>query len=108
MAEETCVFCKIVAGGISTNFLYETEKLVVFKDVHPSAPLHYLIIPREHYEDIEQTPDDVWVEIKKMAINIKNKEEHKGFRLGNNFGNAAEIPHMHVHYLSGIKKDRKL
>jgi len=108
MTNTDCVFCNISGGKINSDLLYETEKLMVFKDIHPSAPIHYLIVPRKHYADLSDTPDDVWVAVKDMALVIQKEESHKGFRIGNNFGSAAEIKHMHVHYLSGITKTRKL
>lgn len=103
-----CIFCKIVKKEIPSQVLYETEDLLVFPDIHPSAPIHYLIIPKTHYKNIEETPENIWAEIRKLALVIKDKENHPGFRLGNNFGDAALIQHMHVHYLSGIKKDRSI
>jgi len=108
MDNEECVFCKIASGKIATKFLYETDELLVFRDTHPSAPIHYLIVPRKHIKNIEETSDDIWAAIKNMALKIKGEEYHKGFRLVNNYGSTALIEHMHVHYLSGIKKDRKL
>lgn len=105
---EDCIFCKISNKELPTEFLYETDDLVVFADIHPSAPVHYLIIPKVHYQNLSDTPDDVWVKIKKMALEIADKEGHKGFRLGNNYGNAAMVKHMHIHYLSGITKTRKI
>ena len=46
-----CIFCKIAAGEIPTHFLYESEKVVAFKDLNPEAPSHVLVIPREHFEN---------------------------------------------------------
>lgn len=106
MKEENCIFCKIANKEISTDFLYETDNLVVFKDIHPSAPIHFLIIPKTHYTNIEDTPENIWLEIRQMALTIKDDQKHTGFRLGNNFGDSAFVQHMHVHYLSGINKDR--
>lgn len=108
MNNSDCIFCKIVKKEIPSDIFLETDNLIVFPDIHPSAPIHYLIVPKKHFVNIEDTPEDIWLEIRKTALEIKNKEKHTGFRLANNYGDSAFIQHMHVHYLSGINKDRTM
>jgi histidine triad (HIT) family protein len=101
-----CIFCKIVRGELETKLEKETEHVVVFRDIHPQAPLHLLIVPKKHYKDITEVENDVWIEIKDVAVQIGRSKGLSGFRLVNNAGDAAEIPHMHVHLLGEIPADR--
>ena len=103
-----CIFCKIVNGEMETDFIYETDNLVVFEDIKPSAPVHLLIVPKDHYDNFIDAPDHVWAEVKEISGIIQRDKNHDGFRLATNYGKAAMIKHMHVHYLSGIKKTRKV
>lgn len=108
MAGKKCIFCKIASGEGDTDFLYETDHLVVFKDIKPSAPIHYLMVPKKHFNNFLEAPDEYWLEVKQLADIISQAEGHKGFRLATNYGDSAMIQHMHVHYLSGITKSRKV
>lgn len=105
---EKCVFCRIAAGEIPTEFIAETDELMVFNDIHPSAPTHILIVPRKHVLGLPDTSDELWVKIKKMILKIVGEKKMAGFRVAVNHGEAAMIGHLHVHLLSGIKKDRKV
>ena len=106
--DEKCIFCKIATKEIPADFIYETDNFVVFPDIHPSAPVHNLIVPKKHYSSFLEVPDELWSEVKSIAGFLKEKFEHNGFRLGVNYGEAALISHMHVHYLAGITKTRKI
>ncbi|MCX7928357.1 MAG: HIT domain-containing protein [Patescibacteria group bacterium] len=101
-----CVFCKIITGELDTKFEKETENLVVFRDIHPQAPLHLLIVPKKHYQDITEVENQVWQEIKDVAILIARSKGLTGFRIVNNAGDSAAIKHMHVHLLGEISVDR--
>ncbi|MCS7092558.1 MAG: HIT domain-containing protein [Patescibacteria group bacterium] len=101
-----CVFCKIITGELDTKFEKETENLVVFRDIHPQAPLHLLIVPKKHYQDITEVENQVWQEIKDVAILIARSKGLTGFRIVNNAGDSAAIKHMHVHLLGEISADR--
>ncbi len=103
-----CIFCKIAKGEAEKKFLYETDNFVVFPDIHPSAPLHYLIVSKSHFESIIGCPEILWIEVKHIAEALAKKENIIGFRLATNVGEAAVIKHMHIHFLAGITKDRKV
>ena len=103
-----CIFCKIVAGEVPSEKILENEDLIVFKDIHPSAPTHLLIVPKKHIKDLSEASDNLWIKIKEAAGELKEKLDLSGYRLATNVGGAADIAHMHVHFLAGIKKDRKL
>jgi histidine triad (HIT) family protein len=103
-----CIFCKIVKGELGTKFVHESDNFVVFADIHPSAPLHFLIVPKSHFESMLDLPDILWIEVKSIAEALQKQENLLGFRLATNVGDTAVVKHMHVHFLGGIKKDRKV
>lgn len=103
-----CIFCKIAKKELEANFIFETDNFVVFKDIHPSAPIHYLIVPKSHYSDFLEMPDIMWIEAKEIANSLKKKEKLSGFRFATNYGDSAMIGHCHIHFLAGIDKDRQI
>jgi histidine triad (HIT) family protein len=103
-----CLFCKIVSGEIPSEKEYETDNLLVIKDIHPKAPTHLLIIPKVRVSDIIGLSDDLWVEIKKVALELAEKKKLSGFRLVTNAGKAAVVAHMHVHLLGEVGSDREI
>lgn len=105
---DDCIFCKIVKGEIKTKFERETRNLVMFEDIHPLAPIHFLIVTKKHLSDLNLVSDSLWLEIKNLALNYTKEKSYNGFRLAVNVGEAAFVKHMHTHYLSGISKDRNI
>jgi histidine triad (HIT) family protein len=105
---EDCIFCKIVKGDIQTEIEKETDRIVVFKDIHPSAPTHLLMVPKQHIKDIRDAEPYIWDDIRKLAAEIAKEKKLTGFRLTTNAGDAAMIPHMHIHFLAGITSDRSV
>jgi len=103
-----CIFCKIINKQIPADFEYEDNDFVVFKDIHPSAPIHFLIVPKKHIKDISESDSALWDEIRKIALRLSKKLNTPGFRLATNVGDAALVEHLHVHFLAGITKERKL
>ncbi len=105
---EDCIFCKIVKGEIPTNKIYEDEHTLAFNDINPQAPTHLLVIPKEHYEGIHEIPEDhieilqhLYTTVGKVVLQEGLIED--GYRLVVNFGKKSgqEVPHIHVHILSG-------
>lgn len=106
---ENCIFCKISRGEIGADIVYEDDYTVAFRDINPKAPVHILVIPRQHFAGIHEIPSDRLV-IAEQIFNTINqvvkKEDLKnngGYRLVINFGSNSgqEVPHIHVHILSG-------
>lgn len=103
-----CIFCKIISGELKADILYEDEKILIFKDIEPAAPIHLLAIPRKHIKnafEINETADVITHIFKKIAelkdkLNISN-----GFRIVNNCGEDAgqTVHHIHFHILAGRK-----
>ncbi|MGZ3538882.1 MAG: histidine triad nucleotide-binding protein [Thermodesulfobacteriota bacterium] len=106
--EKDCTFCKIIKGENVADFVYQDESLVVFKDIRPHAPVHLLIVPREHIRslnDIKEKDKDI---VFRMIFKAKEMaKEHSidksGYRLLFNVerGGGQVIFHLHLHLLGG-------
>ena len=106
-----CLFCKIVNREVPTEFLYEDDHFVVFKDINPAAPVHLLLVPRKHIRSMNdlQKEDgsiisDLFMIAKKMAKEQDVKES--GYKLLFNVekGGGQVIFHIHLHLIGGWKK----
>jgi histidine triad (HIT) family protein len=103
-----CLFCKIVNNEIPATKIHEDEHTIAFKDIQPQAPVHILVIPKEHVAAVHEYPPgkfDVLIKVFETvtAIVKKNGLVEKGYRLVINSGEKAgqSVPHLHVHILSG-------
>lgn len=105
---DDCVFCKIVKGEVSVDLVRQTDNLLVFKDLHPKAEVHLLIVPKEHFEDMREAPSDVWNDIADEVKKLAEEMGLKGFRLVNNTGDSAAVKHMHVHLLGNVDVEREM
>ena len=104
--DPSCIFCKIASGETKAEVVLEDERVVAFRDINPVAPLHVLVIPREHIETIAHTEDEALAgHIALTAARIAKREGYgeSGFRLVTNVGpNAGQsVGHLHVHVLAG-------
>ncbi|MBT3356650.1 histidine triad nucleotide-binding protein [bacterium] len=109
---EGCIFCKIVKGEVKVDVLYEDELALAFADVAPIAPVHILIIPKKHIENIAHLPKSEKDErmMGRLISIARDLAEKNGiakdgykllFRVGENGG--QEIPHIHLHLIGGAK-----
>lgn len=103
-----CIFCKISNKEIPTDFDEETQDLVVFKDIHPKAQIHLLIIPKKHLTDVRDDDGTIWKSVGEMVKKLAEKYKVKGFRIVHNAGDAALVKHMHVHFLAEVGSDRQI
>jgi len=103
-----CLFCRIAQGDIPTQFLYEDELVVAFKDINPQAPQHILIIPRKHISTTLELNDEdrvlaghIHLVAGKIATQLGFAKE--GFRIVNNCneGGGQVVWHLHFHLLGG-------
>jgi histidine triad (HIT) family protein len=102
-----CIFCKIINGDFNTEFVYENEYLVVFKDLHPKAPIHLLVVPKVHVESLNELEDEkLMAELFKGIKAVTKKIGLKSYNLHVNTGKDAgqEVMHMHIHILGKDKK----
>lgn len=103
-----CLFCKIIKGEISCNKVYEDDKVLAFKDISPEAPVHVLVIPKEHIKSVNEITTSnsqiiahIFVVINKIVEELNIKEA--GYRVVNNCGEdgGQTVGHMHFHVLGG-------
>jgi histidine triad (HIT) family protein len=97
-----CIFCKIVKGEIPSNKVLENDKFLAFHDINPIAPVHVLVIPKEHYEKFEETPRELFPEMVDFIKEVANKLNIKDYRLITNNGKGAgqEVFHLHIHLVA--------
>lgn len=105
---DDCIFCKITRKEAPAEIVKETDNIVVFKELHPKAPIHFLIVPKKHLLDITQCDDSLWSEIKKVALGLSSQVSPKAFRLVVNAGDATMVKHMHVHFLGDVGVEREV
>ena len=104
-----CIFCKIVQGEIPAQKVYEDDRVLAFYDINPVAPVHVLVIPKEHIASLAQVKDEQWELIGYLHGVIsritKDLALSQGFRVVNNCGKdgGQEVEHLHFHLLGGEK-----
>ncbi len=108
MASSECIFCKIANGETDTEFVHETDDLIVFKDMKPHAPVHLLIVPRRHIRSINELDEkdhavvaDLIFTAKEMGKRMSVNES--GYRLFFNVekGGGQAVFHLHLHLVGG-------
>ncbi len=104
---ENCIFCKIIAGDIPSNKVYEDEKVLAFRDIAPMAPTHILVIPKEHIPSVAAITEEnsgivahMFTVIAKIAA---QEGLENGYRVVSNCGPDAgqTVHHLHFHILGG-------
>lgn len=102
---EHCTFCKIVAGEKPASWVYEDERAIAFLDIRPANEGHTLVVPRRHYENIHDIPEEelahLFTVVKKVATAVKKSVEADGISVFQNNGRAAGqiVFHIHVHVI---------
>jgi histidine triad (HIT) family protein len=114
MAEE-CIFCRIAAGEVPANIIYQDEDFLAFRDILPRAPTHVLIIPKTHITSVAELTEEQQELVGRLIIIAKNLAEKegiakKGYRLVINCGTEGGqlVPHLHLHLIGGRRLDAKL
>ena len=110
-----CVFCKIVAGEIPADILYQDEGIIAFRDINPLAPTHLLIIPKKHVPslaDLSEAGSSLIGDMVNTANQLAKREgiAESGYRLVINCGEQGGqlVPHLHMHLLGGRKLSNAL
>jgi histidine triad (HIT) family protein len=105
---DDCLFCRIIAGSVPSTAVLETEHCYAFRDINPAAPVHVLVVPREHLGSVEDVGSnragllgDLFDAIK--AVAAKEGIAESGYRVVTNIGADAGqlVPHLHFHVLGG-------
>lgn len=107
-----CLFCKIIAGEISCDKVYEDEQVLAFKDINPLAPVHILVIPKIHIESVAAVDSEnsaVVAHIFEVIAKIAKEQDvdKDGFRVVSNCGEngCQSVKHLHFHILGGRRLD---
>lgn len=109
---KNCLFCKIIAGEIPCSRVYEEENVLVFMDIGPIVKGHALVIPKEHYETMTDTPDEVLADLIRVAKRIAKAQQDglqtDGCNIIQNNGTAAgqAVPHIHIHVIPRFADDK--
>jgi len=105
---DDCLFCKIIAGDIPADRLFENERILAFPDINPQAPTHILIIPKLHIptlNDLQPEHSELIGELIRIASELAKKEgiAEGGYRTGFNCNDAGgqTVYHIHLHLLGG-------
>lgn len=106
--EKSCKFCRIVNRETATQFLYENDLLVVFKDINPHAPVHLLIVPKKHIRSINDLTDEHQEIVANIIMVAKEMAKQQGisksgYRIFFNVerGGGQVIFHLHLHLIGG-------
>ncbi len=108
--KDDCIFCKIAAGEIPRKFVWSNEDVIAFHDMNPQAPVHVLIVPRYHSDNIldlaaEQDGPEIFSKLLAAVPNIVDAlgVSESGFRLIINTGKGGgqSVMHLHIHLLAG-------
>jgi len=108
MGETDCVFCKIARGEIPSKKLFEDDDVVAFDDIHPAAPVHFLVIPKRHVETLDDVDEGHQMLLGRMLVTAARLAREKGvseagYRQVINCRKAAGqvVFHLHLHVLGG-------
>ena len=105
---EDCIFCKIAKGQISSRIIYEDDEVIAFNDANPQAPIHFLVISKEHIESVNDINSNnshlishIFTIIARLAKELGIDGD--GYRIVNNCGEfgGQTVPHIHFHILAG-------
>lgn len=114
MKKDNCIFCKIINGEIPSHVLYEDEQFKVILDVNPATKGHALILPKEHYANLYELPEETAADAMKLAQRMMRKMTEKldcdGFNIVQNNGEAAgqTVFHFHMHLIPRYKNDGEI
>ena len=111
MRDAECIFCKIAAGEIPSKTIYENEQFRVIMDISPATKGHALILPKEHYANLYEIPEEVAADAMKLAKKLAKKMtdalQCDGFNIIQNNGEVAgqTVFHFHMHLIPRYKND---
>jgi histidine triad (HIT) family protein len=107
---DNCLFCKIAKKGIPAKIVYEDETILAFEDIHPKAPTHILIIPKDHFASLNDVPEDKGELLAHILIKARQIARDKGiaesgYRIVLNTArdSGQDVFHIHFHLLGGRK-----
>lgn len=105
---DSCIFCRIVKKEIPAKILYESDSVLAFPDVNPQAPTHILVIPKKHYDNLEEIPAAEMGVVQEMIAAARSAASEvgvneRGYRLAMNVKaeGGQSVFHVHLHLLAG-------
>ena len=105
---EDCLFCKIVNNEIPAELIFEDDRIVAFNDINPQAPIHILIIPKEHFASLNDIPEEkkdlmghILLRARQIAQNLGIQENGYRIVLNTARDSGQEVFHIHFHLLGG-------
>jgi histidine triad (HIT) family protein len=107
-----CIFCKIVAGQIPSRKVYEDDQILAFHDINPVAPVHFMLIPKEHFASLDDAHARHELLLGRMLLLAprlaKEQGLNNGFRtiINTGPGGGQEVFHLHIHVIGGDKPHR--
>lgn len=114
MSAQNCLFCRIVKGEIPSRILHDDDDTIAFHDIHPAAPVHFLIVPKSHVDSLLTSGSEHEAVLGKMvALAPRLAKEQgcdNGFRLVINNGpdGGQEVNHLHIHIMGGPRPWKRL
>ena len=108
-----CIFCEIIAGNIPSTKVYEDDMILAFKDINPVAPVHIIVVPKEHIEsaaEITGSNSKYVAQIFEKIPEIAKTQGIESYRIINNCGEDAgqTVKHLHFHLIGGVKMGEKI
>lgn len=104
-----CVFCKVVKGEIKTHTVYQDSSVMAFLDIDPINEGHILLIPKEHYLDADEMPEELLTHLmlvsRKLIKAVKETYRPQGYSVMQNGGEFNDIGHYHLHVFPRYTKD---
>ncbi len=105
---EECIFCKIINKEIPASIVFEDEKMIAFNDINPQAPIHILLIPREHFASLNEIPEEKKNILSHLLLKARQIAQEKGIAekgyrivLNTESDSGQEVFHIHLHLLGG-------
>jgi histidine triad (HIT) family protein len=102
---ENCLFCKIARGEIPSKIVAETATSFAFRDINPEAPVHVLVIPREHFASLNEIPRELLADVVELAREVAKREgiDQRGYRVvfNTHSDGGQTVGHVHAHVLGG-------
>ncbi len=110
MADESCVFCQIIAGRSPAEIVWESDEFIAIKNKFPKAPVHLLVMPKAHIEKkklVGSNNEEFWGKILRSAFEVIRQEglDKSGYKLVNNGAGYNHLEHEHLHILGGTSSE---
>ena len=104
----SCIFCDVIAGKLPSTKLYDDDDVIVIADIHPQAPVHWLVISKKHIPELLGVSDELAGKMMSVVNKIIRDQGIEKYRIVINGKGAVLVDHLHIHVLGKIDKFRTL